>query len=125
VYGSSLLGASSLVRTYDQWQIAGDVTQRYSDALTKCLAEAPTAGQVNLTALPSSLDDGRVETSLLGVTLLEDWTIDSVLRLVVPERRLGLHVSSWGTVRGAADTLSFQCAGGRDAIDLTTLYRPA
>lgn len=123
VYGGSALYASALVREYDQWQIAGDVTQRFTQSLNACVAQAPAASQVRLNALPGSLDDGRFETNLMGVTLLEDYTVDSALRLMVPQRDLTVDVSSAGTLRAGADTLRFSCATlSPDLVELTTLY---
>lgn len=123
VYSATALYASALVRDYDQWQIAGDVTQRFTEALGACVAQAPAATQVRLSALPSSFEDGRVETNLMGVTLIEDWTVDSALRLMFPERDLSVQVTSWNTLRAGADTLRFTCATpAPEAIELTTTY---
>ncbi|MDQ6672487.1 MAG: hypothetical protein M3069_17385 [Chloroflexota bacterium] len=123
LYTATAVYASPVLRTYDQWQIAGDVTQRFSQALQACVAQAPEATQVRLNALPSAFEDGRVETNLMGVTLLEDWTVDAILRLVFPSRNLTVHVSSWGTLRASADTLQFTCGHpAADAVELTTSY---
>lgn len=122
VYGASALGASALVRNYDQWQVAGDVYERYIDALTDCIGTDGQVTNVHLRALPSSMDDGRVETNLLGVTLLEDWTVDAALRLAFPARQLQLKVDSWGTLRGAADTLHFTCSRSGNTVEFTTTY---
>jgi hypothetical protein len=121
----AFLRTSALVADYDQWRIAGEVTRRYTEALNACLTASPQARLATVRDLPSSLDDGRVETSLLGVTLLEDWTLDSALRIAFPDRRVDVHVASWGTVRGGADTLQFTCTRGTDTVELTTLYSPA
>ncbi len=78
---------------------------------------------MRLNALPSSFEDGRVETNLMGVTLLEDWTVDAALRLMFPDRGLTVHVSSWETLRAGADTLRFRCAMlPPDGVELTTSY---
>jgi hypothetical protein len=123
VYALTALYASALVHGYDQWQTAGDVTQRFTQALQTCVAQAPAASQVRLNALPSTLEDGRVETNLMGVTLIEDYTVDSALRLLFPNRVLNVHVSSWETLRGGADTLRFSCVMlPPDAVALTTSY---
>jgi len=124
VFGASSLRASALLASYDQWHMAGEVTRRYTDALAACVSTSPRATQVTLRALPSSLDDGRVETSLLGVTLLEDWTVDSALRLRFPERSVAVHVASWATLRGGAETLQFTCLPGQDTVELATVYPP-
>ena len=123
LYSATALSASALVREYDQWQTAGDVTQRFTQALAACVAQSPSASQVRLNALPSSFEDGRVETNLMGVTLLEDWTVDAALRLMFPDRGLTVHVSSWETLRAGADTLRFTCAMlPPDGVELTTSY---
>ena len=123
LYSVTALYASALVRTYDQWQIAGDVSQRFTQALGACVVQAPAATQVRLNALPSSFEDGRFETNLMGVTLLEDWTVDAALRLLYPDRQLAVHVSSWGTLRTGADTLRFTCTSpAPDVVELTTSY---
>jgi hypothetical protein len=123
LYGVTALSASSLVRDYYQWQVAGDVTQRYMQALDACLAAAPQATHVDLQMLPSSFDDGQVDTNLMGVTLLEDYTVESALRLSLPQRPITVHASSYGTLRAGADTLKFTCEPlPPDGIRLTTSY---
>lgn len=123
LYASTALYASALVRNYDQWQTAGDVTQRFTQALRACVAQAPAISQVRLNALPSTLEDGRYETNLMGVTLLEDYTVDAALRLMFPDRDLTVQVSSWETLRAGADTLRFSCVlFPPDRVELTTGY---
>ena len=91
-----------------------------------CVAQAPAASQVRLTALPSTYEDGRVETNLMGVTLIEDYTVESALRLLFPNRDLMVHVSSWETLRAGAETLRFSCAMiAPDAVELTTRSAPS
>jgi hypothetical protein len=122
IFTASALWASVLFRPYPQWQVAGDATERYSQALHTCVAEAPLATRVRIVSLASSYDDGQFETSLLGVTLLEDWTLDSMLRLAFPGRKLEVGVTSWDTLRGGADTLRFNCSQSGDSVELTTSY---
>jgi uncharacterized protein (DUF3084 family) len=61
-----------------------------------------------------------VETNLLGVTLLEDWTVESALRLAYPGRRFDVHVTSWETLRRGADTLQFTCTRALDSVEFAT-----
>jgi hypothetical protein len=122
-YAATSLWASPAARDYYQWQLAGDVTRRFTQALNECVARAPEASRVNLQALPTTLEDGRFETSLLGVTLLEDYTVGSALRLAFPDRDLAVHVSTTETLRAGADTLQFACAMlPPDGVQLTTSY---
>jgi hypothetical protein len=123
LYAATAFYASPLVHAYDQWQIAGDVNQRFTQALQTCVTQAPTASHVRLNALPSTFEDGRFETNLMGVTLIEDYTVASALRLMFPDRNLTVHVSSWETLRAGADTLRFSCVMiPPDAVELTTTY---
>jgi hypothetical protein len=122
VFAGTSLAASALVRDYYQWHLAGDVTRVYMQALAECVTSAPQAHQVNLRNLPSSLDDGVVDTSLLGVTLLEDYTVEAGLRMYFPQRDLSVGVSSWGTLRKGADSLHFGCTRSGDAVEFTTDY---
>jgi hypothetical protein len=124
VFAASSLWSSALFREYDQWHVAGETLARYSQALNACINSAPEATRVNLIGLPSSFDDGRAETSLLGVTLLQDWTIESALKLAFPERRFTIHVSSSGTLRASPETLQFDCALVPAGVELTTIYPP-
>jgi hypothetical protein len=80
----SWLWTSALLRNYDQWQVAGDVDGRFMQALDACVAEAPRASRVIVRGLPEDLDDGREDTRLLSVTLFEDYTVHSALRLAFP-----------------------------------------
>jgi hypothetical protein len=122
-YAATALWVSPLLHDYYQWQVAGDVTQRFTRALTACLAESPQATHADLVALPSSFDDGRVETNIMGVTLLEEYTVASALRLSLPERQIGVHAASYETLRSGADTLRFTCAPlGPDGVEFTTSY---
>jgi hypothetical protein len=123
-YALTSLSASALFRDYDQWRLAGATTNRFMQALTTCVAGAPDAKRVNFVSLPSGFDDGRIETSLLGVTLLEEWTVESAIRVAFPDRALVTHVSSVATVRGAPETLQFRCGLIQDGVELETVFRP-
>jgi hypothetical protein len=108
-YAISALFASPLVRDYDQWHIAGEVHRRFTKALGDCLAQAPQASVVSITALPSSFEDDRIETNMLGVTLLEDYTVDSIVRLLFPGRNIEAHIQSSQTLHPSLSTLRFTC----------------
>lgn len=93
------LATSALFRSYDQWQVAGDITRRYVESLQGCVAASPIASYVSLTGLPDDLDDGQPETQLLAVTLLRDYTVMSWLKLAFPGRVFGVDVASTQTLR--------------------------
>ena len=75
-----------------------------------------------LIGLPGSLDDGRAETSMLGVTLLQDWTVQSALNLELPDRPLTVRVESTAALRGPAETLKFACSPRQDVVEFATTY---
>jgi hypothetical protein len=110
-----------LFRTYSQWQVAGDVEQRYMQALTSCVAGAPDASKVNLLRVPGSFDDGRSETNMLGVTLVEEYTAQSALRLAFPDRKLTVHVQSVDTLRDHL-ALRFTCAHKPDGVEFSASF---
>jgi hypothetical protein len=121
-FGISALSASALFRDYRQWQVAGEVSLRYVDALSACVADAPDVNYVSLAGVPAALDDGRFDTSLLGVSLIEQYTAESALRLRYPERQLEVHVASFGTLRGGAESMTFACTRLPKGVELTAIY---
>jgi hypothetical protein len=91
-----------------------------SQALGDCLQEAPQAARVSVSGLPSSFEDGRVETNMLGVTLLEDYTVDAALRLLFPARTITAQIQSSDTFRTAPSTLRFECTSSQpNSVELT------
>lgn len=121
-YALSGVPASAVLHNYYQWQLAGDVTDRYMQALGECIGTDPRVQAVDLSDVPSSLDDGQPETGLMGVTLLQDWTITAALRLVYPGVAIPVHVESWYLLNGSADSLHFSCSRQAGVVKLTTLY---
>jgi hypothetical protein len=119
------LAASPLVREYDQWAIAGEVTRIYTSELAACVASNPRATQVQLVQVPGDFDDGRFENGMLGVTLLEHYTVESALGLAFPDRQFGVTIASWETLRGPAKTLRFNCTAVDERVQLTTIYSGA
>jgi hypothetical protein len=78
---------------------------------------------VILRAAPLALEDGRFETGLMGVTLMESYTAESALRLAFPERAFSVEIKSWETLRAGADSLRFACVPlPPDGVELTTSY---
>jgi hypothetical protein len=122
MFSISSLAASAVFRNYDQWRIAGEVSRRYSDEMSACLSSAPQATQLRLFGVPADYDDGRFENGLLGVTLLEDYTLRSAVQVLVPDRQLSVSVASFETLRHGPDTLQFKCSMRSDRLELTTIY---
>jgi hypothetical protein len=122
MFSVSSLAASAVFRNYDQWRIAGEVSRQYTDELSACLSSAPQATQLRLYRVPADYDDGRFENGLLGVTLLQDYTLQSAAQLLVPDRPLSVSVASFETLRQGPDSLRFTCSMRSDRLELTTLY---
>jgi hypothetical protein len=123
VYGLGTLTASPLVRRYDQWATAGAVTDSLWGALTSCVESQPGATRVVVANLPSTLEDGRVETNLIGVTLVEQYTVDAMLSLRVPQRDFETSIDGYETLRTTADSLHYGCTSpAPDTVRLTTSY---
>ncbi|MBV9581108.1 MAG: hypothetical protein JO057_21210, partial [Chloroflexi bacterium] len=118
------LADSALVRRYDQWHVAGDVMQGYTDALTECVTSVPDISHVRLEGMPTALDDGQPETNQLGVTLFEDYTIQAALRLFFPQRDLTYTVWSRQTLHGPDADPHFACTSDSSRIILTATYAP-
>ncbi len=123
-FGLSSLLASPLFRAYGQWQVAGELTDRYFAALHDCVISATYTDNVSLQQVPATLNDGRVDTSLLGVTLIEQYTADSALRLMFPTRQLNVHVGSWATFGGELDRLRFSCEHRPNGVELFAHHDP-
>jgi hypothetical protein len=121
VFAAASLRASALFQAYPQWHLAGDVEQRYMEALAGCVAAAPDATQVSLQRVPGSFDDGRSDTVMLGVTLIEQYTAESALRMAFPDRQVAVHVDSTNTLGPGAE-LEFSCAHQGDHINFRALY---
>jgi hypothetical protein len=123
VYALVSMSASPLVRRYDQWHTAGDVIDRFAQALTQCVASTTRVTHVRLQAVPSTLDDGRVDSNLLGVTLIESYTVDAMLRVTYPGRDIGARIDSFETLRAGPQSLQFSCAAlPPDGVDFVTGY---
>lgn len=113
---------SALVRDYYQWQLAGTINAQFLQSLETCVRGAPLATHVRLHALPEDLDDGTEDTRLMSVTLLQDYTVQSALRLAFPDRPLTVAAVSSQTLRSAEDTLRFSCTDAGDGVEFTTMY---
>lgn len=123
VYGLGLLSGSPLVRRYDQWATAGAVTDGLWTALSACVTEHPQATRVVVHDVPSTLDDGRAETNMLGVTLIEQYTVDAMLDLRQPERAIDTGIDGFETLHAGAETLGYTCvAPAPDTVRLNTTY---
>jgi hypothetical protein len=120
--GASWLMTSPLVKSYRQWQVAGDVSTRYLDALNACVAGAPKVTHLRLEEMPSVLDDGSPETGQMGVTLFEDHTIQSALRLLFPERNLTFIVWSRRALRSENEEINFSCSTDGARVILSASY---
>ena len=120
--GLSWFGMSSLVRSYSQWQFAGDISRRYVEGLNNCAAASPEVDHVRLDGMPSVLDDGQTDTSQLGVTLFEDYTIQAALRLLFPHRDLTLTVWSRETLLDVRKNISIACESDPTRIYLVATY---
>lgn len=116
------LVTSPLIKSYRQWQIAGDASTRYLDALTACVAGAPDVPHVRLEEMPSLLDDGTAETNQMGVTMFEDYTIQSALRLLFPDRKLTFTVWSRHVLRGDDRNIGFACTAESQRVILSASY---
>jgi hypothetical protein len=120
-FAVSAIGASALFRSYSQWRVAGDVEQRYMQALTTCVGAAPDATVVNLQKVPANFDDGRPDTVMLGVTLIEEYTARSALRLAYPDRPLTVRAASVDTLREGA-AMQFTCSPRPGGIEFAASY---
>jgi hypothetical protein len=107
--GLGWLATSALVHNYNQWQYAGDISRQYLDGLNSCAVATPEITHVRLDNMPSILDDGQADTNQLGVTLFEDYTIQSALRLFFPQQDHSLTVWSRETLRGVGENMSLAC----------------
>jgi hypothetical protein len=104
------LWTSPLVRDYYQWRVAGAFTHQYTQAADDCVARSPETSLVTISGLPSDFDDGREDTLLLAVTLLQDYTVQSALQLHFPDRTFDVTASSSQTLRSSSDVLRISCA---------------
>jgi hypothetical protein len=116
IAGASWLWTGPLVRNYHQWQLSGDVNDLFLQALDQCVGSTPRATQLAMRGLPEDLDDGPEETRLLTVTLLEDYTVQSALRLAFPDREFSVVALSSQTLRTRRPDLAFACTASGESI---------
>jgi hypothetical protein len=121
-FAGSSFWVSPLLHSYPQWHLAGDVEQRYVQALTTCVAAAPDAADINLQRVPASFEDTRSDTGMLGVTLIEQYTVESALRLAFPARVLTVHVASSDTLRRPGADLQFACTRLENGLEFAARY---
>ncbi|HEX8966461.1 MAG TPA: hypothetical protein VF937_01185 [Chloroflexota bacterium] len=121
-YALGSLWASALFRDYPQWQVAGDVESRYMQALEACVAAYPEVSYVSLQRVPEAFDDGRPETDMLGVTLIQQYTAEAALRQAFPDRALEIHVGSVDTLHAGPDALKFSCVRQAHGVELNAQY---
>jgi len=122
VYAASSLWASALFRPYPQWQVASDVEARYMQALTACVATTPEVSYVSLQQVPGSFEDGSADTVMLGVTLVEQYTAESALRLAFPLRTLNVHADSFATLHEPAPNVQFSCTRLPQGVEFAAAY---
>lgn len=114
---------SALLHPYPQWQLAGEVQNRYFQALESCVTMVPDLWDeelVSLQDMPEAYQDGLLETDMLGVTLLEQYTAEAALRQTFPDRQMHVHVASIDTLHSNA--LQFECAPLPHGVELSAIY---
>jgi hypothetical protein len=120
--GLSWFATSPLVRPYNQWQFAGDISRQYVAGLSSCTAASPGVGHVRLDGMPSIVDDGQAFTNQLGVTMFEGYTIEAALRLLFQQRRFTLTVWSRETLRDVHETMALSCQSDPTRVYLVANY---
>ena len=73
----------------------------------------------------AALIDGAIKRRkvVLGVTLIESYTVDSMLRIGFPARDIAADIASFETLRAGAQTLHFSCVPlPPDGVDFATSY---
>jgi hypothetical protein len=122
VFYVSSVSASALFHEYAQWQLAGDVEDRYMQTLSACVTAWPDVSYVDLERVPATFDDARPETGMLGVTLIEQYTAEAALRLAFPNRQLNVRVGSVATLHGGPGALRFSCVGHANGVEFDAIY---
>jgi hypothetical protein len=83
---ASLAAYSPLVRSYDQWRSASEITERYLNELQGKIERAPTGTVVRMKRAPRRAGGGG--RGLVGVAGMADYSVDAWAQLSFPERRI-------------------------------------
>jgi hypothetical protein len=83
---ASLAAYSPLIRSYDQWRKASEVTERYLNELQGKIERAPTGTVVRMSRVPRRAGGRR--RGLVGVAGMAEYSVDAWAQLSFPERRI-------------------------------------
>lgn len=99
VVGCAVYGIATLVQWpfaigFPVWQQAGNVWDRYSSETVACLQETDDGATVIFHALPDQFKLGADVSALLVPTLFSDYTLQSIVHLMLPGRSYNIQVES-------------------------------
>ena len=121
-FAVATVAASSLFTAYPEWAAAGGISTHYLDAAVACVRDAPDGTVLTLSNVPNALDYPSEANDLLAPTLVNDHTVESELKMVLPSHHYTVLVTSLGTVKGAISQVSTSCTGTGSARELAASY---
>jgi hypothetical protein len=83
---ANLAAYSPLVRSYDRWRRASEITERYLDELHEKIEHAPMGTVIRMRRAPRRAGGGR--RGLVGVAGMAEYSVDAWAQLSFPERRI-------------------------------------
>jgi hypothetical protein len=117
------LWVSPLRVGYPEFADAGFVSERFLAGALPCLADAQGTAQID--GLPHRIDYGTAQSQFVDAFVFDDYSVESVLRLLAPGATAGVEVRSLSEVRQRPAEVVVTCTGDLDHRQVAVTYAPA
>jgi hypothetical protein len=116
------LWVSPLRMAYSEFPDAGYVSDRFLAAALPCLASAQGTAQID--GLPNRVDYNTAESRFVDAFVFDNYSMESVLRLLAPDAPVTAQVNSLSDVHQRPSEVRVSCDGDPQHRDLVVSYGP-
>ncbi len=114
------LWVSPLRLPYNEFPDAGYVSERFLAAAMPCLASSQGTAQIE--GLPNRIAYGTAESQFVDAFVFDDYSMESVLRLLAPDAPVTAQVNSLSDVPRRPSDVRVSCDGDAQHRDLVVSY---
>jgi hypothetical protein len=105
---------SPLVTEYREWQDGGEIVRAYVQGARGCFEQVPAGGHVILDEVPTGINYHSRESSITGVTLLDDYSVQAIANLFAPDKGLEPAMKNGKLVTEPPKSLASECSNASD-----------
>ncbi len=109
IVAAGIIRSSWLFSSYPEWQEASAASGQFVTLLAGCLSDVGPSGSGRLDGLPHTVDLGTDTSDLLQVSILEPFSLESLIRLQGFEPPIQLYVWSELDIRTPGRPLALTC----------------